>query len=403
MLLTRLPKNQAVTTLSYLRLIPTLVEYADRFRQLDPLDFKIIKAMHKIGISNLSKLAKIVGAPQQTISYHVKRFDEQDLVRFRALIDEAKLGLKSYVVMGTTEIRKEDVSSRALTCFPLWRYLAIVDGWTRGSYVRYAIPQDRERDLKAFLNELKKRELVSGFEIFPTTSPTYPLLNLDFYLEKKGISIFDWDRWVKDLENFPEKNVIEPVSYEKARFDLYDLLILRCLELNARTTQREIVAQMAKILKEKEYDRFIPLVSRRLNENIIPQGLIRGNRVYLFPNPGPTVLYFMYNFVFQNNRSLRKFATALDKLPFNTGYEKILKRDELFVRFIMPTHEFSSMRKAVKDLAETGYLKDAHLILGNLMRETWDNVEIHQMYVDGTWNFSYGMAMEMLEKTLVHK
>jgi len=392
-----------VTTLSYLHLIPALTEYAERFRQLDPLDFKIIKAMHEIGISNLSKLAKTVGAPQQTISYHVKRFDEQDLVRFRALIDEAKLGLKSYVVMGTAEIRKEDSSSRALTCFPLWRYLAIVDGWTRGSYVRYVIPQDRETDLKAFVNELKKRELVSEFEIFATTSPTYPLLNLDFYLDKKGVPIFDWDRWVKDLDDFAEKEVAEPISYEKARFDVYDLLILRCLELNARTTQREIVTQMAKILKEKDYDRFIPLVSRRLNENIIPQGLIRDNRVYLFPNPGPTVLYFMYHFVFRNNRSLRKFLTALDKLPFNTGYEKILKRDELFVRFIMPAHEFSNMRKSVKDLASIGHLKDAHFVLGDLMRKTWDNVEIHQMYVDGTWNFSYGIAMEMLEKTLAHK
>jgi DNA-binding Lrp family transcriptional regulator len=386
--------------MGYVRLIPSMAEYAEAFRKLDPLDFEIIKAMYRFGVSNVSRLAKAIGVPQQTVSYRVKRFDDQSLVLFRALINEARLGLKSYVVVASVQFGKENISSMALTCFPLWRYLAIVDGWKHACYVRYAIPPDKERDLEAFLNELKRRGLISEFEIFPTTSPNYPLLNLDFYKEGRGIPVFNWDKWVKDYNSFQEAEFKEPVGYEKARFDLYDLIILRCLEINARMTQRSIVKEMARIIGEKEHGRLIPLVSRRLRESIMAQGLIVGYRAYLFPNPEPTAQFITYHLTFPNSSSLRKFITGLSHLPYNTGYEKVLGRNELFVRLILPVYEFSALRKSLMELAERGYLSDARLLIGDLAHATWDNVEIYQMYKDGAWNFSYGVAIEMLENVM---
>lgn len=389
--------------MSYVRLIPSMPEYSDRFKKLDPLDFKIIKAMYRNGTIHLSPLAETIGVPQQTVSYHVRKLDGQDLVRFRAVIDEAKLGLKSYVVIGCAPLGREDFSSRAMTCFPLWRYLAIVDGWKRGNYVRYIIPPDKERDLIAFLNQLTKREIIYEFEIFQTTSPSYPLLNLDFYAKREGIPMFDWDKWVKDFDSFPEEELIEPTTYEKAKFDLHDLIILRCLEINARTTQRKIVQEMARILREKEYKKFIPLVSRRIRDTIMPYGLVKSYRAYLFPHASPTALFLAYHLIFPNSSRLKRFLGGLNHLPFNTAYEKILVRDELFVRFIIPAHEHSGMRKSLTELAELGQLKDAHLLFGDLMDATWDNVEIYQMYKDETWNFSYGITTEMLENVLSHK
>jgi hypothetical protein len=58
------------------------------------------------------------------------------------------------------------------------------------------------------------------------------------------------------------------------------------------------------------------------------------------------------------------------------------------------------MRRTFTDLAQTGHVKDSHLYFGDLAQATWDNVEIYQMFKDGSWNFSYGAAAEMLEKTL---
>lgn len=379
-----------------------MIEYAEKLRQLDPLDFKIIQAIYKYKIFNLSKLAKLIGIPQQTISYHVKKFDKKDLVRFRALIEEAKLGLKSYAVIASTSMGKENISSFTMTCFPLWRYLAIIDGRIHGNYVRYVIPPDKEIDLKAFLNELQRRELISEFQIFPTTSPAYPLINLDFYIEKRKVLTFDWNKWIKNLDSLPETQVTEPINYKEVKFDLFDLIILRCLEINARMTQRKIVKEMAKILKEKEHVKFIPLVSRRIRERIMPQGLIRGYRIYLFPNPGSMMLFLMYRLIFRNSVSLKKFLTGLNYLPYNTAYEKVLGKDELIVRFVIPSYECYYLRKSLVDLTERGWIKDAHLFLGDLPHATWDNVEIYQMYKNGTWNFSYGIAMKMLEVALTH-
>lgn len=389
--------------MSYVSLVPPMNEYAQKFRLLDPVDFKIIKGMCQHGFSNMTKLSGSSGIPKQTLSYHSRKLDKQDIVRFRALVNEPRLGLKSFNVTASASLGTEDISSRAMTCFPLWRYLAIVNGWKHGNYVRYAIPSDKERDLSAFLNYVKEKNLISDFEISPTTNSYYPLLNLDFYAKREGFPVFDWDKWVNDFDSFQEQEVIEPASYESAKLDLYDLIVLRCLEINARTNQRKVVKEMARILKEKEDTRLISLVSRRTRDMTARKGLIRGYRAYLFPNPIPTTMLLMYQLTFTSNANLRKFVAGLHFLPYNTGYEKTLKRDELFVRLIVPAYESTNLWKSVAELARRGYLKEAHLLLGDLEHKTWDNVEIYQMFKGETWNFSYGIATEALEKTIATK
>jgi DNA-binding Lrp family transcriptional regulator len=376
-----------------------MIDYAQKFRLLDQLDFRIIRTMLKQGVYNLSRIAKEVNCPQQTVSYHVKRLDNQDLVRFRALINEPKLGLKSYSVTACAPIGKEQVSGRALTSFHLWRYLAIVDGWKRGNFVRYAIPQDKERDLVVFLKELERRELISDFEIAATSAPTYPMLDLDFYNTTDQIPIFKWQEWTQKLDSFSTEKMVEAkVSFEKSEFDLIDLIILRCLEVNARTTQRKIVREISRILGDKDARKFIPLVSRRIRKSIEPKGLITGYRAYLFPNEGPSASLLMFYLIFTNRSGLERFLAALNCLPYNSAYERIVDKDALFLRLIIPAYECTAMRKSLRSLAEQGYLKDAHLLFGEIPKGSWDNVEIYQAFKDNTWNFSYGAALEMLEK-----
>jgi DNA-binding Lrp family transcriptional regulator len=386
--------------MSYERLIPSITKYSEKFKRLDSLDFKIIRAILSHGAYNVRRLAETVGAPEQTVSYRIRRFDRGDIVRFRALVNEPKLGLKSYSVLASTHVGKEDDSGCALTSFPLWRYLSVVDGWKLGNYVRYAVPPDKERDLRAFLNELSKRELISDYEIHATTSPKYPLLNMDFYTGKKDVQMFDWKKWVATFDSYIPEKPDEPENYERAEFDLIDLIILRCLELNVRTTQRKIVAKIAQTLGEKNSKKFIPLVSRRIKNSLTPQGLISGYRVYLFPNQEQTALLFLFYFDFPNSMNLRKFAGALKHLPYNTSYERILDQNSLFVRLVVPAFEYAGMRKSFRELAEKGHIKKAHMLLGDLTHGTWDNIEIHQMFKDGAWNFSYGAATEMLERLL---
>jgi DNA-binding Lrp family transcriptional regulator len=388
--------------MSYTYLLPSMTEYSRKFGRLDSLDFKIIKAMLKQGVNNVQRLTREVEAPQQTISYRIRRLDNEDLVRFRALIDETKLGLRSYSVLASTSIGKEDLSGIALTSFPLWRYLAMVDGWKLGNYVRYAIPQDKERDLTTFLEELRKRELISQYEICETNGPQYPLLDLDFYAKKQPALTFSWENWAGNIDAYANAltQKDEEESNRRAEFDLVDLIILRCLELNARTTQRKIVTEVAHALEEKDSRKFIPMVSRRIRKNINPQGLIKGYRVYLFPNQEYTVLLFMFYLEFSNRTTLEKFTRALSHLPYNTAYEKILGKDAIFVRLVIPSFQFAEMRKSLTTLAEKGYVKNAHMFLVDLAHGTWDNVEMHQMFKDGAWNFSYGAAIEMLENTL---
>src|SRR5208337_4214415 len=109
---------------------------------------------------------------------------------------------------------------------------------------------------------------------------------------------------------------------------------------NARTTQRRIVAKIAQTLGEKNNKKYIPLVSRRIMNELNPQGLISGYRAYLFPNQEQASQLFLFHFDFQNRTSLGKFTEALKHLPYNTSYEKILDRNSLILRLVVPAFEY---------------------------------------------------------------
>jgi len=375
-----------------------MASYGEKFKELDATDLRIIESMCKLGVKNLRRVADSIGLTQQAMSYRVKRLEKNELVRFRAVMDEAKLGLKNYLVTANVSPAKLEKGSKAMTCFPLWRYLALVDGWKRGSYVRYLTPPDREKDLEAFLFELEKRRLILDYEIFPATNPMYPFPNLGLHLKSKGTPVFNWEKWVSDVDLLEQERLEETAIYGNAVFDQYDLLILRCLDINARMRFRNIALEIARAVGEDDHRRFIPLVTRRFARHIVAQKLIRSYRAYVFPNLGSSVLFLILQLKFENGSVMRKFLTGLKHLPYITVCQKVLGDNVLFVHFVIPTYEYSRMNEALVTLAETGFLRDSHLLLGDLARASWDNVELYQMYRNGGWSFSYGIALEALER-----
>lgn len=383
--------------MSYVNLIPSIIEYSEKFSKLDSLDFRIIKTMYENDVRNISRIARITKIPQQTMNNRVNRFDKKDLVRFRSILNETALGLKSFLVIASCGLGKEESSGRAMTCFPLWRYLATIGGDVHGNYVTYVIPPEREIDLTAFLDELVRRKIIHEFEIHSTTGPIHPLPDLDFYQSGRGTPIFDWGKWVENLDSFTEEKFQEPNNYDRADFDLNDLLILRCLEINARMRNKEIVKEMARILKLREYGRLVPLVSRRMKRNITPQQLTRGCRVYILPGTAQNLIFLIYCLSFSNGSALRKFSSGLRLLPYNTTIQKVLQKNELFIHLAIPSYEYPGWRKALAKLGEKGQIRRLRCFLGDLANATWGNVELHQMYRNNAWDFSFGIAINMLK------
>jgi len=82
---------------------------------------------------------------------------------------------------------------------------------------------------------------------------------------------------------------------------------------------------------------------------------------------------------------------------------KSFGQNALLLRLVLPAYEYSNMRQGLAKMAQDGCLEGFHLLLGDLAHATWDNVEIYQMFKDDSWNFSYGHAVEMLERTLKNK
>ncbi len=70
------------------------------------------------------------------------------------------------------------------------------------------------------------------------------------------------------------------------------------------------------------------------------------------------------------------------------------------MRIAMPSFEYSAFRSVLEVLGENGWILDVNMMLGDLAKRSWDNVELHQMHEDNAWDFSYGVALSWLSKLL---
>ncbi|RLE80366.1 MAG: hypothetical protein DRJ51_05980 [Thermoprotei archaeon] len=372
------------------------LQYYREFKQLDSLDFKIIRAMHEHGPFNVRRIAEIIGARQQTVNYRVLKYDRQGLVLFRAVIDEAKLGLKSHTVLAEVPLGNEELALKALTCYPVWRYAAQVNGYIHGLYVRYAIPRNTTQDLEIFLEKLVERGIILRYHIYHTSSPHIPLFNLDFYTG--GIRRFDWSAWVDQLlEARVEELKLEPEKVEPVTFDVYDLFILRCLERNARVKFTEISREMVKLFGGS-LNKYRVLVSRRMKERI--PSIIRGYEVYISPVLPELALFLILLIEFTEEEPLAKYVTGLSKIPFYSAVYKAIGENKIFHHIVLPAYEYSGFINALETLAKKGALKSLKILISDLQgKKTWRNTALYQAY-DKDWKFSYGILINALEKLL---
>ena len=395
------------------QLIPSKFHYFEKFNELDEQDLKIIFAMIKKcpdGPRNISTIAEELGLPQQIVNNRVSRYDEKDLVRFRAVINEALLGLTNYAVVvsvkpGLLYENKKGGAVNAgtfLTCYPIWRLLEeVFGGDVHGFYSLYSIPCEKENDLKLFLNELIKINCIKKINEFcRVTQSFYNIPSLESFISikktilRKRLVSFSWDKWIDDFDKAEESSKLDRLAAktQKCSFSYNDLLILFHLERNLR----EKFANIA-----KEVGETATKVTQHYKE-IIEKGLIIGCKFEIYPIDPRESIHLLVRLEFASAKSLRKLISHLDQVPYPIMYEKIEATEALFIHAMIPSVEYFDFRNTFEKLArQQGIIQDINLYASNFYAK-FDNIMLFEAFSEeeNKWAFSLDAIHQALQKLL---
>jgi len=393
------------------QVIPSKFYYFKKFGEFTELDFKIVFAMLKGGPDgprNVSRIAKELRLSQQTVNYRVQRFDTEDLVRFRAVINEPLLGLSNYAVIATvrpglTYDNKEGTAINAgtfMTCYPIWRLLMAVHGAaTHGFFALYSIPPKKESDLRTFFDELKKVKCTMRVDEFcKVTQSYYNTPPLESYLEMREAIArnqpvsFDWEKWGCDFDEAAEAVMPEERAEVQVPFTYEDLLIIFYLEKNLR----ERFVDMTKSVGESSSK-----IARRYEE-LLKCRLIIGCRAEIYPVNPATSMYFTLKLDFVNGVALRKFVSHLDKVPYPVAYQKVIGEETIFLHVIIPSYEHFEFYNVFELLnRRQEIISNVNLYVSNYLSKL-DNIALYQAFSRDKkeWAFSKDTVFRALHKLI---
>jgi hypothetical protein len=206
---------------------------------------KLIEAVNRVGIQNVSLLARMTGIPTETIRYTVKtRFSNMGL-NVRTPVNHSALGLERYFVsLRLTEDAAQSQSAvlRALNsdAFLTYRCEAPIE---RRHLLLFSVPVSLVDEFRAFLDRLAAERVIADYSSQSLEWSRHPELKSKFYDFGRGEWSVDWEEIKKSREAPPEpSNGAEPSA--SPEIDSTDTLIIKELELDSWRNITEIARKL---------------------------------------------------------------------------------------------------------------------------------------------------------------
>lgn len=204
-----------------------LLQMADRFN-------RIVDAVRKVGIGNVSLLSRMTGIPIETVRYKLaKQFSRLGLA-VGVSIDYHRLGLSKMLVDLTIDPALDDQAEVILD------RLARVAGLTyrarevfQGRFMTiFAVPAGFKDEFRLFLKSLVDKNVLHNFEVKPLAWMRKLSFRPDLYDFRRGGWNIDWSR----VDSTPIEVVQPALSLEPSEhveLDRLDVLLAKELQIDA--------------------------------------------------------------------------------------------------------------------------------------------------------------------------
>lgn len=309
---------------------------------------KLIEAINRVGIQNVSLLSRMTGMPTETIRYTMKkRFPNMGLT-VRTPLNHSALGLERYFVtmrLSESAAKSETTIFKGLAsdAFLTYRCQAPVE---RRLLAYFSVPVSIVDEFRGFLDTLVDEELLGDFTCEKLEWSRHPELKSKYYDFGRGEWSIDWHEVKNRGEAPPAPDTEEPSASPDV--DSTDLLIIKEMEIDSWRN----IAEIARKLKLNErtvrwhYRKHVAGTAQSNYVNWIPVG----------PNELTTAVGLVHEFNNLTRERLAKLRIFFNNFPFS--WFEAGRRDGYYqVNSALPSSSFMEslrfLNKGLENIVES--------------------------------------------------
>jgi len=360
-------------------------------KKLEFRDLKTIETLETEGPRNITKVARKLRMPAETLRKRVRRMASRFSWNFHLNIYHTSLGLKKATVVAQAFPGYEQVLFDALKANDFWLYVNRYYGMNEGCLAVYTIPVNHASDFEVFAHRLEEAGLAKQVQVLWSTCFHYVHFTSNWYEKASGAWKFQWDEWSKETQ---KKGAVElprtlrdpdefPIKADKS-----DLLILKELEKNplVRMTYLAQKIGMSQQLAAYHYLRHIQ------EQNIIESFEIS------FPYfEKASSDKFMFVLEFDSHERLARFASSLLDKPFARGLGKVLGKNTLLAHLYLPRAEFRQFVDRLSGMIRTGQIKTYNYVILDPTKSERQTIS-YEHFENKKWHYDHEKSIKNLEK-----
>ncbi|HZY95074.1 MAG TPA: winged helix-turn-helix transcriptional regulator [Candidatus Bathyarchaeia archaeon] len=313
---------------------------------LDDENIKIIRTMKAQGPRNLQKIARASKIPYTTVYSRVTKLQSEGLLNTCIHPNFSKIGLSHGILFLTLFPGKEILAREALRVPGYWLKILRCIGEHNGYFVQVAVPSAHTRDYEEFLDQLVVRGVIRSFRVSWLGESRSPLPNFDFYNTKTKTWKFDWKGWLGLFKNQKKRSVLKLAEPSSVNYDKRDLIILKELGKDARTT----LVSLAKMLSIS-----LPAAKYRF-EGLMNKGLIEDYVISVLPYAPEVSDLSELRLDLRDEAALKRAEEALTKIPFVLRYAVVKGLNSITVRVYLPCIELNNLFAFLSQLVNEAIL-----------------------------------------------
>jgi len=358
-------------------------------RRLDSVDIKILEALGVEGPRNVLRLAGRVNMPVPTVYSRLKSLKSHFSLYLQANTYHAFIGLKKAFVFAKSSPGREKLLWDSMKANKYWLFLAARYDEPESLYGIYGIPVNHTEEFKQFLEEMEKLNIAQDIDLLWSTCIQTINLTDNWYNHKSEQWIFEWNKWIEDIENQGNSlphTLVEPGSYPQ-KADMIDIIILKELEKSAESE----LCDIAKLL-----DASPQAVQYHFRKHVIAKGLIEGYMV-LLPYFEGVCDNYCFRFNFHDEKDMARFALSLMDKPFARSVSRILGENALFVRIYLPRKEFRGFTDSLSKLIRNGIMKSYDYVIEDPLVKERQTIS-YEFFKDGSWIYDHREHMKRLHE-----
>jgi len=352
-------------------------------KRIDLQHLKTVEALEVEGPRNVTKVARKLRVPAETLRKRVRRMASQFSWRFHLNIYHAYLGLKKAVVFAQTVPGYEDVLFDSMKTNDFWLYVNRCYGMNEGCFAIYTIPSNHSNDFESFIRQLEDSGVTSNVQVFWSTCFHYVHLKSNWFDEASKSWNFHWDRWVEEVSKNKRKIQLpdalrDPVDFT-IKGDKTDILILKELEKDPLIRMTDLAEKIG--ISQQ-------LAAYHYLRHIQEQNIIESFEVsfpYFDKNASDT---FMFIFEFNDHETFAKFAASLLDKPFARGLSKVLGRNNLVAHLYFPRTEFRKFVDILSKLIRAGLLTRYSYVIQDPTKTSRQTIS-YEYFENKKWTYNH--------------